>query len=208
MSDTLINIRPLEKNGVTLTPTFVEIKRGAAKSTKYPIIQVPITKEDQDKQLATLIEYAKFRGPSVVAKALNSIEKQDGQQALESAGDWEENPTGETGKDGKPVVSLVLNSVDEDKYYTNYLAESMRGGETLDDMDEEIADLTSKIKALMFEFVQPSTDATRKVQCVQESSELTIELQNVEERKAQRQANFANRKKKGSKNATADAVTA
>lgn len=207
MSDSIIAVKPATKNNVTLSTTPVEIKRGSSKGIKYPIVQIPIIKDNAEAQLAAVVQYLTFRGPAVVAKALNSIEKQDGQQALNSACEWDTRKVLDP-KDNKEVDQDYVTGTDEEKYWQYYLADTMRGGITLEDMQDELDEKSAQARELMAEFVKPSTPMERKMAIGTEVAELTTDIQNIEQQINERKAQFANRGRKKKETAAPATVNA
>lgn len=130
----------------SVTPTVEVIKRGMAEGAAYPVILV--TKD-------TLNSYVKFRGVDHVLSVLNARERADAQKTLEYVCDdadaWEP-VEGKVDAKGEPNKFTVLYDkflAVIDKFYETLLSGRVRGGVTIAQLEEELADLQAEMEEKM-----------------------------------------------------------
>lgn len=152
MSDKVtVAIKPVTKNEVTVTPVIAKIKRGSAKDIEYPYFQVTE---------ANLMDWIKFRGPKIVAKMANAREQQEGQSALDVAGEWEEKKS--VDENNKEVIIHLLSNIDSDKYWNAYISDTLRGGETKAKLMEEQEELKVEFMDMFTEMMKPANQNPAK----------------------------------------------
>ncbi len=182
-SNVTIPIRTIEKNGISMSPTEVEVKRGASAGVKYVAVQVPFALQadgktvDDNSTLENLVQFIKFRGVKAIAKALNSMERMDALQALEFAAEFEESQ-GVDPETGKPVEVRTPVNIDVDKFYTAYSSDTMRGGVTIKNLQEELAEVVAELQTTIHKMVQST--GNEKQQLEVRCAELANESQNLQ----------------------------
>lgn len=183
MSNVTIPVRTIEKNNIRLTPVKVEVKRGASAGVEYVAIQIPFALQadgktiDDAKTLDSIIEFVKFRGVKAIGKALNSMERMDALQALEFSAEFEESQ-GVDPETGKPVDIRTPVNIDVDKFYAAYASETMRGGVTIKQLQEDLAEVVAELQTTILKMVQSvgNDKSQLEVRC----AELANESQNLQ----------------------------
>ena len=183
MSNVTIPVRTIEKNGISLTPVEVEVKRGASAGVKYVAVQIPFALQSDGKTiddtttLNSVINFIKFRGVKAITKALNSMERMDALQALEFSSEFEESQ-GVDPETGKPVDIRIPVNIDVDKFYTAYASETMRGGVTIKQLQEDLAEVVAELQTTILKMVQSvgNDKSQLEVRC----AELANESQNLQ----------------------------
>jgi hypothetical protein len=178
-----IPIRTIEKNGISMSPVEVEVKRGASAGVKYVAVQIPFALQadgktvDEEKSLENAVKFFRFRGIKAIIKALNSMERMDALQALEFAGEFEES-TGVDPETGKPVEVRVPVNIDVDKFYTAYSSDTMRGGVTKSKLTEELAEVVAELQTTILKMVQSTGEEKQRLEV--RCAELANESQNLQ----------------------------
>jgi hypothetical protein len=183
MSNVTIPVRTIEKNNIRLTPVKVEVKRGASAGVEYVAIQIPFALQadgktiDEAQTLDSIIEFVKFRGVKAIGKALNSMERMDALQALEFSAEFEESQ-GVDPETGKPVDIRTPVNIDVDKFYAAYASETMRGGVTIKQLQEDLAEVVAELQTTILKMVQSvgNDKSQLEVRC----AELANESQNLQ----------------------------
>ena len=183
MSNVTIPVRTIEKNGISLTPVGVEVKRGASAGVQYVAIQIPFALQgdgktiDEAQTLDSIIKFIKFRGVKAIGKALNSMERMDALQALEFSAEFEESQ-GVDPETGKPVDIRTPVNIDIDKFYAAYASETMRGGVTIKQLQEDLAEVVAELQTTILKMVQST--GSNKTELEVRCAELANESQNLQ----------------------------
>lgn len=181
MSNTTIAPKPLTKNDVTLEAKNVKIVRGDWKGHEYPIVGPTVVMTADGKNVdveatrKSLLEYITFRGEKNVVKYLLSIEKADGQQALSYASETEKQRV--PNEKGELIETEVIVSVNPDKYYEAYLSDTMRGGTTIKELENDIDEKNVECQALFMKMTKASPAERGGLEL--QITELIAEIQNL-----------------------------
>lgn len=192
MSNTAtVQVRPVSKNGVTITPTVVTAKRGAFKGTPYPCVRIDEKETNEDIIVKQIIEWAKFRGLKRAIKNINASEALEGQTALEQAADYTEGTVKDPETNKESVVKHVQN-VDSDRYWEVYISDTLRGGITIAQLEEDMEDLRGEFMETFKNFSALPPGSPEALKVMAGLTELQTEMQNIDaaikERRRERKA--------------------
>lgn len=153
MSDTKLEVRPITRNGVSLTPVVEVVKRGDAAGSPYLVVLPTI--ENFNSWLV-------YQGKEAVINMLAAKARQDAQGSLDyvlGEEGWLKRKVTDP-ESGKLVdqVYYDIESLDINKLYETLTSGIVRSGVTLAELNAEREDLISSLRSYAMEVAKNPTE--------------------------------------------------